>query len=37
MNLLDVHGREDLGVGVDVGKDTYLNLETLAAAAMARD
>jgi arylsulfatase A-like enzyme len=30
-------GGKILGVGVDVGKDTYLNLETLAAAAMARD
>jgi arylsulfatase len=30
-------GGKILGVGVDVGKDTYLDLEQLAAAAMARD
>ena len=30
-------GGKILGMGVDVGKDTYLDLEQLAAAAMARD
>ena len=30
-------GGRILGVAVDVGKDTYLDLERLAAAAMARD
>ena len=30
-------GGSILGVGVDVGKDTYLDLERLAAAALARD
>jgi arylsulfatase len=30
-------GGRILGVGVDVGKDTYLDLERLAAAALARD
>jgi arylsulfatase len=30
-------GGRILGVGVDVGKDAYLNLEQLAAAALARD
>lgn len=30
-------GGRILGVGIDVGKDAYLDLERLAAAALARD